>query len=84
MEIQPLGKQDGREVKSYATNINGEIHIVTNEDKKMYFEEDYRGEYSIGWIVMFENGVETGRANVKYMLGFEWELTLDELTKKEG
>ena len=47
----------------------------TNNDyrKEILYEEQNLGEYGIGWMVIYENGIETFRHNIKYVKTIEWD-----------
>ena len=40
------------------------------------YEEQNLGEYGIGWMVIYENGIETSRHNIKHIETIQWDNAL--------
>ena len=44
--------------------------------KEILYEEQNLGEYGIGWFVVYENGIETSRHNIKHIETIQWDNAL--------
>lgn len=75
MDIFNLNKcNDGRKIKQATQLIKDELSFyIPKENQKMFYVEDYRGEYGMFWIICFdENEKELYRVSDKYITSIEW------------
>ena len=51
-------------------------YCYSHPDNKLVYEFEYRGEYSIGWIVEYDynSGHEIARVNDKYVVDIHWKV----------
>ena len=64
---------DSKRVEKYSQILNGEYTEFENAgDTLMIYQFDNRGEYSIGWVVTYKNGLEIYRTSDKNIDTIWW------------
>ena len=71
--FKELSTYDSKRVKKYSQILNGEYTEFENDDNTiMIYSYEYRGEYSIGWVVTYKNGLEIYRTSDKNIDTIWW------------
>ena len=67
-------KLNGKIIKYYTYFENGnEIRVERNSEYKMVYEFDYRGEYGMGWIVVYKEDKAMSMTSDKNIFYIEFE-----------
>ena len=69
-------KFNGKEINEFSRIVSGEEIISKPVNNRKYiYEVDYRGEYSVHWVVIYDlEGNEITRYNDRYLLRIDFNL----------
>ena len=70
--IQRIDLDLNRIANYIVRDMEGERNCMAVGKNEYYLEEENCGEYSLFFIVRYHEGVERGRANLKYVEDWNW------------
>ena len=69
-----ISNMDGKRINRYSQILNGEYAEFSNDnDTIMIYSYEYRGEYAVGFVILYKNGIEVSRTSDKNIDTIWWD-----------